>query len=64
MGNLERGVTHFASLLTEDGTKQTLFRRLLGLTLRGDLTYEHVARANFGAHANDAAVVEVSEDLF
>src|SRR5205807_5069407 len=61
--NLEGGVTNLARLLAEDGAQQALFRRELGLALRRDLAHEHVARTDFGADADDAALVEILEDL-
>jgi hypothetical protein len=61
--HLEAGVTHLAGLLTEDGPQQALFGRLLGLALGGDLAHQDVARLHLGADADDAAVVEVGQDL-
>ena len=55
----QRGVTHLAALLTEDGAQQTLFRSQLGLALRGDLADQNVAGFDFGADADDATLVEV-----
>ena len=63
VGHLEAGVADFAGLLTEDGAQQALFGGQLGLALRRDLADEDVARADFGADADDAAVVEVGEDV-
>ena len=63
VGHLERGVAHLAGLLAEDGAQQALLGRLLGLTLGGDLAHEHVARLDLGADADDAALVEVGQDL-
>ncbi len=63
VGNLERGVANFARLLTKDRSQQSLFGRLLGLALRGDLSNEDVAGLDFGADAHDAQVVEVREDV-
>ena len=62
--HLEAGVAHLAGLLTEDGAQQPLLGRELGLALRGDLADEHVAGADLGADADDAALVEVAEHLF
>ena len=64
MRNLHGGVAHFAGLLAEDGAEEALFRCQLGFTLRGDLTDEDIAVANVGTDADDAAFVEVSEDIF
>ena len=61
--HLEAGVADLAGLLTEDRPKQALLRRQLGLALGGDLADEDVARTDFGADADDAAVVEVGEDV-
>src|SRR5699024_1335094 len=61
--NLHGGVTDLAGLLTEDGAQQALLRGQLGLTLRGDLTDQDVAVADVRTDADDAALVEVLEDL-
>ena len=63
VGHLEAGVADLAGLLTEDRAQQALLGRQLGLALRRDLADEDVARADFGADADDAAVVEVGEDV-
>ena len=61
--NLERRVANLARLLTEDGAQQALLRGQLGLALRRDLSDQHVAVTNLGTDADDAALVEVGEDL-
>src|SRR5690606_41710258 len=61
--NLQRCVTHLARLFTEDGTQQALLRRQLGLTLRRDLADQDVAVGDLRADPDDAALVEVSENL-
>ena len=63
MRHLQRGVADLARLLLEDGADQLLLRRQLGLALRRHLADEQVARADLGADADDAAVVEVAERL-
>ena len=63
VGHLERGVAHLAGLLAEDRPQQALLRRQLGLALRRDLADEDVAGPDLGADADDAAVVEVGEDV-
>ena len=62
-GHLEGGVADLAGLLTEDRAEQPLLRGQLGLTLGRDLADEQVAVADLGTDADDAAVVEVGEDL-
>ena len=62
-GHLERRVADLARLLTEDRAQQALLRRELGLALRRDLADEHVAGADLGADADDAALVEVLQDV-
>ena len=57
----QRGVAHFAALLTEDGAQQTLLRGQLGFALRGDLADQDVAGFDFGADADDATLVEVRD---
>ena len=59
VGHLEAGVAHLAGLLTEDGPQEALLGGELGLALGGDLADEHVAGADLGADADDAALVEV-----
>ncbi len=63
VGHLEAGVADLAGLLTEDGAQQALLGGELGLALGGDLADEHVAGADLGADADDAALVEVAEDV-
>src|SRR4051812_2541821 len=61
--DLERGVAHLARLLAEDRAEQALLGGELGLALRRDLADEDVAGDDLGADADDAALVEVGEDL-
>ena len=61
--HLQDGVADLAGLLAEDGPQQALLGRQLGLALRGDLADQHVAGADLGTDADDAAVVEVAEDV-
>src|SRR3954447_20449353 len=63
VGHLEARVADLARLLTEDRTEQALLRRQLGLALGRDLADEQVAVTDLGADADDAALVEVGEDL-
>ena len=62
-GHLQRRVAHLAGLLTEDRAQEALLRGELGLALRRDLADEDVAGADLGADADDAALVEVLEDV-
>ena len=59
----QRGVLHFARLLTEDRAEESLFSGDFRLALRRDLANEDVARAHIGAHVDDAALVEAREEL-
>ena len=61
--DLERRVADLARLLLEDRADQLLLGRQLGLALRRHLADEQVARADLGADADDAALVEVRERL-
>src|SRR6478672_6231994 len=63
VGDLQGGVTDLAGLLTEDGAQQALLRGQLGLALGRDLADQQVAVADLGTDADDAALVEVGEDL-
>ena len=58
-----RHVANVVGLVTEDGAQQALFSGRLRLTLRGDLTDEDVARRDLRTDADDAAVVEVGEQV-
>ena len=62
-GTLRRGVADLAGLLTEDRAQQPLLRGQLGLALGRDLADQDVAGDDLGADADDAALVEVGEDL-
>ena len=62
-GHLQRRVADLTGLLTEDRAQQALLRRELGLALGRDLADEDVAGADLGADADDAALVEVLEDV-
>ena len=59
----QRGVFHFARLLTEDRAQQSLFRTQFRLTPRRDLADQNVVRANLGADADDPVLVEVRQAL-
>ena len=61
--NLHGGIAHLAGLLTEDGAQQALFRSQLGLTLRGDLTHQDIAGTDVSTDADDAALIEVAQDV-
>jgi hypothetical protein len=63
VGHLERRVADLAALLVEDRAQQALLGRQLGLALRRDLADEDVAGAHLGADADDAALVEVGEQV-
>ena len=61
--HLQRGVTDLTGLLTEDRAEQALLRGQLGLALGRDLADEDVAGDDLGTDTDDAALVEVGEDL-
>ena len=61
--HLEGGVANLAGLLAEDGAQQALLGGKLGLTLRGDLAHQDIAREHFRAHADDAVGVEVGDHV-
>src|SRR6478736_3946924 len=61
--HLQRGVAHLTGLLTEDRAQEALLRGELGLALGRDLADEDVAGADLGTDADDAALVEVLEDV-
>ncbi len=55
MRHAQRGVADFARFFAEDGTQQAFFRGQLGFALRRDLADQDIARADFGADADNAA---------
>src|SRR3954447_26160278 len=61
--HLQRGVADLARLLTEDRAEQALLGGQLRLALGRDLADQHVAVGHLGTDADDAALVEVGEDL-
>ena len=63
VGHTQRGVAHFAGLLAEDGAQQALLSGQLGLALGADLTNQDVAGVDLGAHADDAALVQILQGI-
>ena len=63
VGNFERGVAHFARLLAEYCAEQTLLGGQIGLALRSDLADQNVARGDFRADHDYAALVEVLQSV-
>ena len=63
MGDLQRRVADLARLLVEDRAEQALLGGQLGLALGRDLADEDVAGGDLGADADDAALVEVGQQL-
>ena len=59
--HLEARVADLASLLLEDGADELLLGGELGFALGSDLAHQEVARRDFGADTDDAALVEVLE---
>ena len=64
VGNLQARVTDLACLFTEDRAQEALFGSEFSLALRRHLAHQNVARPNLGANPDDAAFVEVFEDVF
>ena len=63
MGHLQGGVTDFSGLLAKDGPQQPLLCSQVGLALRGDLTDQNITGMDLGAHADDAALVQVLQGV-
>src|SRR5215468_10561560 len=61
--HLQGGVADLAGLLAEDGAQQPLLGRELGLALGRDLTDQDVAGDDLGADPDDAALVQVGQNL-
>ena len=62
--NTQGGVPDIARFFPEDGPQEFFFRGELRFSLGGDLPDQDVARLHRHTHADDAAVVEVSQGLF
>jgi hypothetical protein len=60
----QRGIAHIACFFAEDGAKQALLRRQLGLALGSDFANEDIAAAHFRAGTDDAALVELRQCVF
>ena len=63
VGNLQARVTDLSRLLTEDGAEQSLLGSQLGLTLRGNLSYQDITGTDLRTDADDAALVQVLERI-
>jgi len=63
-GNAQGGVPHFPGLFPEDGTEQALLGRQLGLPLGRNLPHQNVPGPHLGPHANDAALIQISQRFF
>ena len=61
--HLKGGVANIVSLGTEDGAQQALLGGQSALALRRDLADQDVARADLGADADDAVLVEVGKHV-
>src|SRR6516165_8571575 len=61
--DLEAGVADLTGLLAEDRAQQPLLGRQLGLALGRDLADQDVAVDDLGADPDDAALVQVGQDL-
>ena len=61
--NFQRSITYFSCLLTEDGTKQTLFRGKIGLSLRSDFADEDIACTYFRTDAADSALIQILQSI-
>src|SRR5208283_54000 len=61
--DLQAGVPDLARLLAEDRAQQPLLRGQLGLALGSDLADQDVAVDDLGADPDDAALVQVGQDL-
>ena len=60
VGNAQGGVFHLPRLFAEDGAQEFLLGGEFGFTFGRNFADEDVARADFGAHADHAAFVEVT----
>ena len=56
----QRSITYITGFFTENGAKQLLFRRQLGLALRRYLADQDVVVANLGTDADHTRLVQVA----
>jgi len=59
VGHAQGCVAHLAHLLAEYGAQEPLLGVELGLAFGGHFAHENIPAADFGAHANDAALVQI-----
>ena len=59
-GDVEGGISDLSRLFAEDCAEQSLLGGQLGLALGRNLTDKDIAGVDFGADADDAALVEVA----
>jgi len=59
VGDLQGCIPDLSRLFAEDGAQQALLRGEIGLSLGGDLAHQDVARADFRADGDDAALVQI-----
>ncbi len=60
-GGHQGGIPDLSRLFPEDGPQELLFRRQLGLPLRGHLADQHRPRTHLGADPDDPAFVKIAQ---
>ena len=63
VGNLQARVADLSRLLTEDGAEQSLLGSQLGLTLRGNLSYQDITGTDLRTDADDASLIQVFQRI-
>ena len=63
MGHTQGGVLHIAGLFTKNGAQQAFFRGQFLLTLGRNLANQDGFRPDFGADANDAVLIKVTDSI-
>ena len=61
--HLERGISHLAGLLAEDGAEQSLLRGQIGLALGSDLADKDIAGTDLSADGDYAALVQILQRI-
>ena len=61
--NLQRGISYFSCLLTEDSTEQTLLCCKLSFSLRSNLTYQDISRTDFRADTDDTSFIQIFQGI-
>ena len=60
----KRGIANILCAVTKDCSNKALFWSWSRLTFRSNLTYQNIARANFGTNADNTVFVQIGKCFF